>query len=196
MQQNQVSADLVKLKEGLSPLPEPVVNPPFVVVSGLPGTGKSFFCRNLAQRMPFLILESDVLRKKLFPSPSYSVEESARLFSACHRLIAELLEKGIPVIFDATNLLERHRERLYQISDNAGAKLIIVRIQAPSAVVRQRLQARQEGVDPEDKSDAGWGVYQRMKYNAERIRRNHFVVDTSRDITPAIDKIMRAIRNW
>ncbi len=194
MLQSQVSADLVKIKEDLGSLPEPVVNPLFVVVSGLPGTGKSFFCRQLAQRVPSVILESDALRKKLFLSPNYSAEESARLFSACHLLIVELLEKGIPVIFDATNLSERHRERLYHISDNAGAKLILVSIEAPSNVVHQRLRARKERVDPQDRSDAGWEVYQRMRENAQRIRRNHFVVDTSRDINPAIDKIVRAIR--
>jgi len=194
MSRSQVSADLVKIKEGLGSFPEAVVNPPFVVVSGLPGTGKSFFCCRLAQRVPFVILESDALRKKLFPSPNYGAEESARLFSACHLLIAELLEKGIPVIFDATNLSERHREHLYRISDSAGAKLILVSIEAPSSVVHQRLQARKEGAEPQDKSDAGWEVYRRMKDDAQKIRRNHFVVDTSRDIDPAIDKIMRAMR--
>lgn len=196
MHRSQVNTDLVKIKESLGPLPEPVVNPPFVVVSGLPGTGKSFFCRRLAERMPFLILESDALRKILSPSPDYTTEESARLFSVCHSLIAELLDEGIPIVFDATNLSERHRERLYHISDSAGVKLILVRVEAPSEVVYQRLQTRKDRSEPEDKSDAGWEVYQRMKHNTEKISRNHFVVDTSRDVTPAINKIIRAIRNW
>ncbi len=194
MPQNQISTDLVKIKDSLSTIPEPVVTPPFVVVSGLPGTGKSFFCRRLAETMPFIVLESDAFRKILFPHPSYNNEENARLFSACHSLIAELLNKGIPIIFDATNLAEHHRERLYYISDSTGARLILVSIEAPAEVVRQRLQTRQERVECEDKSDANWEVYQRMKYNTDRISRNHFVVDTSRDITPIINKIMRAIR--
>jgi dephospho-CoA kinase len=40
------------------------------VASGLPGTGKSFFCRKLADKLSFLILASNALRKILFPSPS------------------------------------------------------------------------------------------------------------------------------
>jgi len=32
-----------------------------------------------------------------------------------------------------------------------------------------------------------------MKPAAQRIRRNHFAVDTSKDITPVIDKIVRRI---
>jgi hypothetical protein len=192
MEQSQISQDLAKLRECLDSLPEAVLNPAFVVVSGLPGTGKSFFCRKLAEKLPFRVLESDAMRRTLFPSPDYSAEESARLFVACHSLIEWLLKKGVPIIFDATNLSERNREHLYRISDRAGARLILVRIEAPSAVAYQRLQARKEGADPEDKSDADWQVYRRMKPRMEKIRRNHFAVDTSQDITPVIDKIIRA----
>jgi predicted kinase len=193
MERNQLSQDLAKLREGLGPLPEAVANPGFVVVSGLPGTGKTFFCRELAERQPFCILESDAMRKVLFPSPDYSAAESARLFTACHSLIESLLKGGIPVIFDATNLSEHHREHLYRISDKTGAKLVLVRIVAPPAVTYQRLQERIKGAAPENKSDADWEIYRRMEPRAEKIRRNYFAVDTSQDITPAIDKIIRTL---
>jgi predicted kinase len=189
-----VIADVQKLKQGLGELPEPVANPVFVIVSGLPGTGKSHFSRKLAKRMPSVILESDALRKRMYPSPTYSAQESHRLFDACHRLIEELLDSGITVILDATNLVEQHRERLYHISQRLKAKLIIVRVEAPREIALQRLQGRSRGIDPGDNSDADSGVYQKMRARAERIRRNHFVVDTSRDITPVVDKIVRAAR--
>lgn len=189
-----VVADVQKLKQGLGELPEPVANPVFVIVSGLPGTGKSHFSRKLAAQLPSVILESDILRKRLYPSPTYSAQESHRLFNACHRLIEELLDSGITVILDATNLVEQHRERLYHISQRLEAKLIIVRVEAPREVILQRLQGRSRGIDRGDNSDADSGVYQRMRARAERIRRNHFVVDTSRDITPVVDKIVRAAR--
>lgn len=189
-----VVAAVQKLKQGLGELPEPVANPVFVIVSGLPGTGKSHFSRKLAKRMPSVILESDALRKRLCPSPTYSAQESHRLFDACHRLIEELLDSGITVILDATNLVEQHRERLYHISQRLKAKLIIVRVEAPREIALQRLQGRSRGIDPGDNSDADSDVYQRMRAGEERIRRNHFVVDTSRDITPVVDNIVRAAR--
>ena len=162
------------------------------MVSGLPGTGKSFFCHKLVERLPFLILSSDTLRKILFPSPRYKESENKRLFSACHALIEELLRKGIPVIFDATNLLERHREYLYRAAKRAEANLILVCVEAPSEVVRQRLLAREKADVLQDDSEADWDVYNRMKPRRERISRNHFVLDTSQDITPVIDKLVRA----
>jgi predicted kinase len=188
---SSLEEDVDRLRRSLDGLPQPQVRPSLIVVSGLPGTGKSFFCRKLAERLPFLILTSDSLRRALFPTPQYDEQENKRLFSACHVLIEELLERGIPVIFDATNLLEHHREYLYRAAERAGARLILVWVEAPPEVVRQRLLAREVAAVPESDSQAGWQVYNKMKPRTEKISRNHLVVDTSRDITAAVDKIVR-----
>jgi predicted kinase len=193
MEQSQLNRDVSKLKESLGSLPEAMANPGFVVVSGLPGTGKTFFCGKLAEKQPFYSLESDALRKVLFPSPDYSPTESARLFTAIHSLIEWLLKNGVPVCFDATNLSEHNREYIYRISDRAGARLVMVSVEAPPEVAYQRLQERKNGAITDSKSDADWEIYRQMQPKAEKIRRNHFAVDTSRDITPVIDKIIRAL---
>jgi len=191
---DSLPADVAALRRSLNGLPQPRVEPPLIVVSGLPGTGKSLLCCRLAERLSFPVLATDTLRRILFRSPRHNEDENRRLFSACHALIEELLKKGIPVIFDATNLLERHREYLYRAAERAGARLILVRVEAPPDVVRQRLLAREEAATPEHDSEAGWQVYKKMKRRGQRISRNHFVVDTSRDISTALDKIVRATR--
>lgn len=193
MEHTQLAADVGWLTESLGLLPEPVAKPVFVAVSGLPGTGKSYFCNKLAERLPFTILESDVLRKVLFSPPSYSSKESSYLFRAVHRLIERLLKKGIPLILDATNLSEHHREYLYSIADHLDVKLVLVRVEAPPQVVRGRLESRLENSG--GKSDADWAIYQRMKPLAQKIRRKHYAVDTSRDITSVLDKIVKEVRH-
>ena len=159
MEYTQLDSDVRRLTESLGQLPEPMVEPAFVVVSGLPGTGRAYFCNRLAERLPYVILESDALRKALFPSPSYSSQESSHLFWVIH------------------NALE--------------VKLILVRVEAPPQVVYKRLKTRQE--NPESKSDADWKVYQEMKPTVQKIRRNHYAVDTPRDITPVLNKIVREV---
>ena len=188
----QFVSDAERLSQSLKGLPEPVARPMLVVVSGLPGTGKSCFCRQLAERLPSVILESDALRKTIFPSPSYSLEESARLFKAIRFLIERLVKRGISVIMDATNLTERYREYFYSIADRLGVKLVLVRVEAPPSLVKERLEARLSNA--EESSDAVWGVYQKMKGSVEKISRKHYVADTSRDITPVLDKIMKEAR--
>lgn len=180
------------LAESLGELPEPEAEPVFIVVSGLPGTGKSYFCNKLAERLPVVILESDALRKVLYPVPRYSQVDSARLFRAIDLLIEYLLKKGISLILDATNLSERYRERLYHIAEQMNTKFIMVRVEAPAQVIRQRLESRR--LETGNKSDADWLVYQKMVPSVQKIRRNHYVVDTSRDISPVLDKIVREVK--
>ena len=191
MEHSQLVSDAERLTQSLGQFSDPVVEPAFIAVSGLPGTGKSYFCNRLAERLPFLILESDALRKVLFPSPSYDLQESSRLFRAVHLLIERLLKKGVSLILDATNLSERYREHLYSIAGHLDVKLILVQVEAPPEVVYERLRARRENT--ESKSDAGWEVYQRMKPSVQKIHHNYYAVDTSRDITPVLDKIVREV---
>lgn len=191
MEDTKLVTDVERLADSLGQLPEPVAGPAFIVVSGLPGTGKSYFCSKLAERLPLAILESDALRKVLFSSPSYNSPENARLFSAIHRLTKRLLEKGVSLVSDATNLSEPHRQYLYDIADQSGARLILVRVEAPPQLVRERLESRLE--NPQNKSDADWTIYQRMQPLAQIIPRRHYAVDTSRDITPVLDKIVREV---
>lgn len=191
METLQVIADARRLAQTFPNLPEPESRPAAVIVSGLPGTGKSFFCRQLAARLPFVILESDSIRKKLFANPTYSAAESAYLFRAIHCLMENFLQKGIPVILDATNLNRKHRERLYSIVDRNHAKVIIVQMRAPAEVVQKRLKDRVNGNGNGDNSTANWSVYKKMRPTVEKIDRRHFTVDTSKDVTPSIIKIVK-----
>ena len=59
----RLAADVARLAESLVNIPGPVAGPTLVVVSGLPGTGKSYFSARLAEKLDFLVLESDALRK-------------------------------------------------------------------------------------------------------------------------------------
>lgn len=190
--QTRLINDVQRLAESLGPFPEATVKPVFIALSGLPGTGKSYFSSRLAEKLPVVILESDALRRVLFTEPTYSWRESARLFRAIYLLIEYLLNRGISVILDATNLEERYRKELYRIAEKAEVRLILVRVTAPTSLVRARLEAREKNRD--GASEADWEVYKAMKPEVERIRRRHYVVDTSKDITPVIEKIVQEVR--
>jgi len=60
-------------------------------------------------------------------------------------------------------------------------------------VARQRLERRLAGGDPLDVSEAGPEVYARMEAEVEPIRREHMVVDTSGDISGAVERILREV---
>ena len=164
-----------------------------VVLTGLPGTGKSHFARQLGEIVPLLVLESDRLRKVLVPRPKYTAEETRRLFAACHLLIEEFLSLGLGVMFDATNLTQAFRQPLYQIAERTSASVVLIRLTAPREIVRQRLKERVAGRHPSDFSDAGWLIYNRMYPYEEAIQRHHLTVDSSCDISWALDTVVGMI---
>jgi hypothetical protein len=167
--------------------------PVLILIVGLPGTGKSRFAARLATRTPLVILESDALRRLLFPTPAYSAAESRRLFAAIHAAIDRLLSQGTRCLLDATNITERHRQPLYDIADARGAKLVIVEVVAAREVIHQRLRGRAQEAGA--RSDADVTVYERMRPQREEISREHFVVDTARDLAPAVEEVAQAVEN-
>ena len=190
------AGDAARLLATLGPLPEPVARPVLVALIGLPGAGKSTVARRIAGRVPLLVLESDALRRLLIPAPDHSEEESSRLFGAIHRLVAELLARGVPVLLDATNLAEAHREPLRRLAREAGARLVLVRVQAGPRVVRERLSRRPGTASPGAGSEADWSVYLRMRGTFEPIRGRHHTVDTARDTGPVLDRIVEELEEW
>lgn len=186
---------VMEVEKRLANTDETTACPVLIMISGLPGTGKSYLARKLAERETFVILESDFVRKTLFPQPTYTAWESHWVHRTIHALIRKFLAKGLRVIYDATNLIEVQREMVYRIADKAGARLVIVVTVSPDEVVQERLRRRHEGQrDPGDISDATWQIYKRMARRQQSIRRNYLVVDTSQDLDQAIRKVLRVAR--
>jgi len=162
---SDLSESVAKVKALLLPPDmETTAYPVLILVCGLPGSGKSYLSERLAEQLAAVIIESDCVRKALFPQPTF--------------------------IFDATNIVEFQRELLYSLAERSDAHLLIVRTVAPEEVIRERLTQRKAGAD--STSDADWSVYRRMARREQRIRRPHLRIDTSQDIDHAVRKIMRA----
>lgn len=166
--------------------------PTLFVISGLPGTGKSHLARRIAQRLPCVIVETDFVRKTLIRKPAYTGDESALVHRTARHVLERLLTRGYHAIYDATNLAEWHREKMYHLAAKTHARLVLIRTTAPEDVVRERLARRFDSRDPHDHSDADWDVHQMLKAEMEPLRRSHLVVDTSGDIDLAVDQIVRA----
>ena len=170
-----------------------VRRPLLVLLVGAPGTGKSRLARRLAAALDAQIVESDRVRKQLFAEPRYTGGEHAAVYGWCHTVLRSALVVGRPVVFDATNLEERVRRRVYDIAEACNARLLVVWATAPAGVVQQRMLRRREGGDADDLSDADWGVYLAMRRRAEPIRRPHLVVNTSVDTETLLGMVLAGV---
>ena len=165
--------------------------PALVVLVGLPASGKSRVAGELRERTGAVVLESDGLRRLLFPQRTYSARESQQLFAAIHAAIDELLSEGATVVLDATNLAEEERAPLRDMAARWDARLVFVRVTAPDSLIRRRLANR--SFDDVDGSEANVRVYERMRSRVEELRQPHHTVDTSQEIGPALAGIAKEL---
>ncbi len=162
---------------------------------GPPGTGKSRLARRLGDALNAQIVESDRVRKQLFAEPRYTGGEHAAVYGWCHTVLRSALVVGRSVIFDATNLEERQRRRVYDIADQCGARLQILWVTCPPAVVQERMLRRQQRADEDDVSDATWMVYLELRRKAEPIRRPHVIINTATVFDSVFDKLVASLRH-
>ena len=162
---------------------------------GPPATGKSRLARRLATALDAQVVESDRVRKQLFAEPRYTGGEHAAVYGWCHTILRSALVVGRNVIFDATNLEERSRRKVYSIAEQCDARLAIIWVTCPPNVVQQRLLRRKLREDKDDLSDADWPVFLELRRKAEPIRRAHVVLNTAADYETVLQRLLDTLRD-
>jgi len=160
--------------------------PALIVMVGAPGSGKSYLAEALASELGAHLIQTDAVRKELFPLPRYTSQEATAVYGECHARIRAALRAGSRVIFDGTNLRERRRRVLYDLADTQVARLLIVAAYAPVEVIRARLERRMRSPSPGDLSDADWSIYLRLRKDADPIERPHIIVNTQVGFGPIV----------
>nr|WP_232470757.1 bifunctional aminoglycoside phosphotransferase/ATP-binding protein [Methylococcus sp. BF19-07] len=140
--------------------------PRLIIMHGVSGSGKSHLAMQLAERERAIVIRSDVERKRLAlrlqadPARMYLPEFTRATYDELLELATPALRAGLSVILDATFLERRYRDDARELADRTGAGFVIVAIDAPEPILRQRVLARQQaGADP---SDADLGILEKQ----------------------------------
>lgn len=83
----------------------------FIMMIGIPGSGKSTFAGKIAESENAVTVSSDKLREELFGTV-YEFRKNALLFSEMFGRTCKYLNEGKSVIFDATNIRSSERKRI------------------------------------------------------------------------------------
>jgi predicted kinase len=162
--------------------------PAVVVLSGLPGSGKTTFARGLAAALAAEHVESDAIRRSIFRQPAYTFAESRIVFREVDRRCELALAKRRTVVVDATNLVEEHRARFTALAVRLSAPLVSVRLTAPAATVHARLATPRDG-----HSQAGTDVYSAMRPTVEPSRPPAVVIDSRFPIDAGLRLVLRLL---
>ncbi len=178
----------------LSELETPGARPALVLVSGLPGTGKSTLSRLLAEHANFAVVRSDVIRKEIFAEEVseqagslYTAERTQRIYDECLERARRMLLMGKRVIVDATFQREQDRQSFLQLAIDCGTRTAWLECTASPEITKQRIEARKG-----DASDADWSVYQlvrsRWQTPSAMTARYHEQVNTTLSENAAVEE--------
>jgi predicted kinase len=159
-----------------------------ILLSGLPGVGKTTFALALKEGLDLQHIESDAIRRSITPVPTYSQAESGAVFARVDGEARRVMASGRHALVDATNLTTRDRKRFVKLANDLAAPLIAVRLVAPDEVIRERLLHPREGF-----SQADLAVFERMMGRPQRMSVPTIVVDTRYSLVPAMDLILRLL---
>jgi uncharacterized protein len=135
--------------------------PTLVLVGGAPGTGKSTVARALAERLGWVLLRSDDVRREVTATPErYTSEAVDRTYAALLARARSALEHGEHVILDATWRSRTHREGAELVAQQTFSDISCFECQAPADIAAARAERRLR--DGEDASEAGRDVAARL----------------------------------
>ena len=81
----------------------------FYMMIGPAGCGKTHLARLWSAATGSVVISSDDIREELFGDASIQ-KNHAKVFDLAHDRIIETLDEGCDVVFDATNLVPKHRK--------------------------------------------------------------------------------------
>lgn len=166
------------MNDALPPNPRLAACPPaLILMHGLPASGKSWLGSRLSKALGASFLQTDVRRQDLARTGAIPGQREGRdggMYSlgakeATYQSLVDDARVEIPagrsLVIDGSFLERRWRKPFLDLPGELGCPFLLVRVTAEEAEVRERLNARK--TDPDEPSEADWGVYLMLKERAE-----------------------------
>ena len=123
--------------------------PVLICLYGLPGSGKSYVARNLAETVQMAHVSADRIRNELFQQPRYDAQENAVVLHLMNYMTEEFLAAGVGVVYDVNAARAGQRRALRELArkHHADYMLIWLQIDADSAFARTQKRDRRTADD-------------------------------------------------
>ncbi len=130
--------------------------PVILMFLGVPGSGKSYFAKGIADKLNGIRINGDSMRLAMFGSLEeidriYQTEDRRKLneyvFGGLDYVAEQILSRGCDVVYDAHQNKRVDRETVEAIAQRQNAIPIVVRVSTPEQLAFERTQTREAQID-------------------------------------------------
>ncbi len=178
-----------------------LAQPRIVALCGLPGSGKSTVAAILSERLGYVWLRSDVIRKELgLGQPAGGVDlygdaMTRHTYDVLLKRTEEAVRDGRSVVADATFGARADRRRIRELAEHASTPFTLIECVCPDDVLRQRLTHRLHV--PDAASDATIAQLAEIRARFDPVGElpdsQHVRIDTSQPASAVRDAVLSSI---
>jgi predicted kinase len=137
------------------------------IVTGLPGSGKSEVVRIMEDKTNALIVNTDEIRNKMFPTVGTSAnrdftDKELKIVYLCLPILVSYLIRAVTqahIVFDGTFRFESQRQSIIDEVHQLGHQVYIWYVKADAEIIKQRITCRHEA----GRQHADFGTYLAVK---------------------------------
>jgi predicted kinase len=141
-----------------------------ILITGLPGSGKTTIARSFSIQTGAFHLNSDLLRRSLGLMGHYSSEDKEKVYSTLLERAETALKAGRVVVVDSTFYHPKIREPFVLLAKRCQVPLRWVEVQASPDTIRERLKT------PRPDSEADYAVYEKIRDAAVPLDMPHLLL--------------------
>lgn len=103
-----------------------LTHPTLFMLFGFPGSGKTFFARQMCEELQAAHVQGDRIRYELFEQPRYDRQENEIISHLMQYMTEEFLQANLSVVFDVNAMRLNQRRELREMSRRLKAKTVLV----------------------------------------------------------------------
>lgn len=103
--------------------------PLLIQLYGFPGSGKTYFARQLCEHIQAAHIQGDRIRYELFENPRYDRQENEVISQLMDYMAEEFLNAGISVVYDTNAMRFSQRHQLRDMARKAHAQSLLIWLQ-------------------------------------------------------------------